>query len=129
MKDKYALEDSNEFAIDEDKSGKLNIGYLKQETELFDDSSYIPHDLISVRRVNLPKNGEDWEILKNKKVVLVLKGIRFTKNEKNYLRTVDGIQFLMNGFKCGWNSTAEFKRQLKNVFTKKNNVRRNKKTR
>lgn len=126
MKDKYNFDDE-EFSIDEDKTGKLNIGYLKQETELFDDNSYTPYDLISVRRINLPKNGEDWEILKNKKVILVLKGIRFTKKEKDYLRTVDGIQFIMNGFKCGWNSTSEFKRQIKYVFGKKNNLRRNKK--
>jgi len=106
-KDKY---DTEEYVIDEDKF--YRTGSLRQETELFDDDSHIPHRVISVKRVEFGK-AEDWEIKADQKTVLVLKGVRFTTKEKNFLRTVDGIKFVIAGYKAGWNSVSEFKRNLK----------------
>ena len=111
MKDKYMDE---EFAIDEDKhAGGLR---LRQETELFDDESYIKFPILNVRRLELPNNGEDWEFLQDKTVVFILKGVQLTKKERNYLRTPEGMLFLISGFKQGWNTVTKIKKQLKTVL-------------
>ena len=104
--DKY---DAGEYVIDEEKFSRN--GSLRNDTELFDDESYIPHSTVRVKRVEYGK-GEDWEVLVDNKTALVLKGVRFTSKEKDFLRTIAGIKFVMDGFKKGWKSVSEFKRQI-----------------
>jgi len=110
MKDKYST--NNEYSIDEGSSRMLN-GSLRQKTDLFDDDSYVPNKLIRARAVPLPGNSVDWEIIENNNIVMTLKGVRFSKKEREYLKTYDGMMFIIEGYKKGWKSIAEFKRQLK----------------
>lgn len=100
-----------EFYMDENKPRSIS-GSLRQETELFDDEKYIPHDIISVKHISLPKNGENWQVIKNKSIMMTVKGIRFTSKERQFLRTASGMRFIIDGFKNNW-SISEFKRQLK----------------
>lgn len=104
------LDEEEDFSSDEHKN--INLNNLRQETELFNDDSYVPHQLISIRYISLPKKGGDWEIMVDKKPQLLIKGIRFSKPEQNWLKTYQGMQFLINGYKLGWKSVSEFKRQI-----------------
>jgi len=110
---KRYIDEKDEFFIDGDKSRGLNA--LRQETELFNEESYVVKKLIHARRISLPNGGEDWEIFVDKVPSLTLKGIRFSKKEREFFRTSDGLAFLVNGFKAGWKSVSEFKRQVKNA--------------
>lgn len=113
-KQKY-IDESDEFFIEERKT---NTGSLRQETELFNADSYIPHPLINVRLIILPKGGENWEIMVDKgktdgkRVVFSLKGSRFSKKEREFLRTPLGMSFIINGYKQGWKTVSEYKRQV-----------------
>lgn len=109
MKSNKYLSEADEFLIDEEKHKAIS----KQDGELFDEKSYVPYDLIGVRRNNLPKNGIDWEILVNKKSVLTLNGIRFSKKEKIFLEKPEGMLFIINGYKQGWKNIATFKKHIK----------------
>ena len=60
----------------------FSLNVLRIDHELFKDEDNIKQKLINVKRVNLRK-GEDWEILEDGKVVLLLKGIRFTNLRAN----------------------------------------------
>lgn len=84
-----------------------------QNNELFDDESHVVHKLINVKRVGLPKNGENWEVLEDNRVVFTLKGVRLTNKEKALLRTPEGIKLLMNEYKAGNKSVASIRRKLK----------------
>jgi len=86
---------------------------LRVDTELFKDEDNIAHNIISVRLVDLPNNGEDWEITDNNRVVVVLRGIRFTKKEKEFLRSAKGFLFIINGYKQGWRAVSQFKKKLR----------------
>jgi|AACY02.5.fsa_nt_gi hypothetical protein len=86
---------------------------LRLDAELFKEEDNKKHKLINVRRAKLPKNGEDWEIIEDGKVMLVLKGNRFTSKERDFFKTVDGIKFIMEGWKSGWKSVSRFKEELK----------------
>ncbi len=90
----------------------FNLNQLRNETELFNEECDIEYKTISVKRVTI-KNEEEWRIIDNGKVVLVLSGSRFAKREKEFLRTVEGVQFLLNGAKEGWKSVAMFKNKMR----------------
>jgi len=97
-----------------DEHDKKNIsGILKQDNEFFNDEDNIPGNCISVKRKST-SSKEDWYIYINGEEFLVVKGIRFTSPEREFLRTVDGVKFLIDGIKSGWKSVSEIKRQLKN---------------
>ena len=109
MKQRY-VDESDDFFIEEDKPS--NSLSLRQDSGLFDDDSYVAQSVISVRRISLPKNGEDWEIIVDKQPVLLLKGYRFSKKEREYLRSPNGMSLMINGYKNGWKTISEFKRQV-----------------
>ena len=104
---KYA--DDDPFIYDE-KSGKKNA-FIKQDSEFFNDEDYIPGKSVRVKRVS-NSSHEDWKIFINGDEFLILKGIRFTSREREFLRTAEGVLFIINGIKSGWKSVSEFKRQL-----------------
>lgn len=107
----------DEYGVGEKKFGSSIK--MRQDTDFFDEDSYIPHELIGVKYVELPKkSGEDWEIVKDKITVLVVKGVRFSKKERIFLRTPNGMSFLINGYKRGWKTISEFKRQIKSFMKK-----------
>lgn len=94
----------------------FNFHLLKADNELFDEDSNKANKVISAKRVKLPKNGEDWQILENGKAVLVLKGTRFTNVEKNFLHTVDGMKFLVSEYKTGSRSVLKIKEKIKQIL-------------
>jgi hypothetical protein len=104
---KYADEDP--FSYDE-KSGK-KTSLIKQDSEFFNDEDYVPGESVRVKRI-ANSAREDWKIFVNGQEAFVLKGIRFTTKEREFLRTTDGVMFIINGVKNGWKSISEFKRQL-----------------
>lgn len=110
MKDKDLEED--DYSLDED-SVKAGTS-LRQDNELFDEESYKPGTLISVKRhVFSSSKEEDWGIYSDKTCVMNLKGSRFSKKEKEFLRTVNGVNFIISGYKSGWKNISEFKRMIK----------------
>ena len=101
------ITDTDDYSLDE-----TNHSFLKTENELFKDEDNVKHILISVKR-RAGRNGENWEICENGKSVLKLPGEKLSTKEKEYLRTVDGVQFLIAGYKQGWKSFNKFKQGLK----------------
>jgi hypothetical protein len=104
---KYA--DDDQFVYDE-KGGKKG-SFIKQDSEFFNDEDYVPGKSVRVKRIST-NSHEDWRIFVNEQEALVLKGIRFTAKEREFLRTTEGVMFIINGIKSGWKSVSEFKRQL-----------------
>jgi hypothetical protein len=108
VEDIAAAED--DFSLDENKYPRSNS--LRRETELFRDQDYVPYDMVSVKRIDL-NSGQNWQIMLNKKPVLILTSSRFTSKERAFLSTIDGMNFIISGYKKGWKSVSEFKRQIK----------------
>jgi len=92
-----------------------NFNILRVDNELFDDDSYVPGKILNVKLVNLPKQGTDWHVLQDNKIVLVVKGTKLTKAEKDFLLTPNGMIFLMNEFKSGTTSLFKLKQRIKAV--------------
>ena len=95
-------------------SSGSSYNMMHHDHELFKDDDDIIQKMISVRLVILPrKSGEDWEVLEDKRVAFVLKGIRFTNPEKKFLKTAQGMKFVIEGYKNGWKAVSKFKQEMK----------------
>jgi hypothetical protein len=104
--DKY-LTENDQFFYDEQNNKKG--AFLKQDAELYnEEEAAIPGASIRAKLVN-----EDWHVLVNGEEFLVLKSARFTVKERDFLCTLEGSQFIIQGVRQGWKSVSEFKRQLK----------------
>ena len=108
--EKEEKEDFDEYVIEEDKFQKPNS--LRKDNELFNDDDNIVHQVVSVSRVEI-RGEETWEISVDKKIVLTLPGIKFTNKERSFFRTVDGIKYIISGFKNGWRTISQFKKGIK----------------
>jgi hypothetical protein len=105
----------DEFFFDENTFPKGSS--LRHDHELFDDDDDIITKLINVKMVTFGNGkNEDWEILVNGKLALVLKGVRFTVRERKFLKTPQGMLFIIKGYKSGWKSVSEFKRQIQKAL-------------
>jgi hypothetical protein len=121
------MEDDDLKPLENIESRNFNI--LKTDNELFREEDYVPSALIQVKRVALPKKGEDWEILADGRAALVIKGIRFTKSEREYFRSLDGMRFLIAQYKEGSRSVVKIKEslnKLKKSTTKKSKAKKKK---
>lgn len=104
--------DPDSFAYDE-KHG-ISSFLLKQDNEFYNEEDNIPGKLIRVKKMSKPEEG--WKILVDGKEYLLIKSSRFSKQEKEFLRTEQGFQFIIDGVKQGWNSISEFKRKLEGIL-------------
>lgn len=88
----------------------------KLDSELFDEESNVVHKLINVRRIELPQNGEDWEILEDNKVMFTVKGVKLTKKQRSFLRSLQGISSLMELYKEGQINMNKIKKKINNLL-------------
>jgi len=110
---KYLYQDDE--LLNESKG--ISFHQLKADNELFQEEDYVPQTLINVKRVTSKRETkEDWVIYQDKKIVLRLKGNRFSTKEKQFLRTVDGMKFIISEYKNGLKSINAFKNKLKEIL-------------
>jgi hypothetical protein len=113
-------DDDDDFGSEHGSSGSaetrnFNFHLLKADNDLFDEDSHVAHTAISAKRINLPNDGEDWEIWEDNQIALSLKGTRFNNAEKKFLRSVEGMKFLVAEYKAGARSVLKLKDKLKQV--------------
>jgi hypothetical protein len=110
-------DDEEEFYSEHDSEARnFNFHLLKADNELFNEEANKASTVTSAKRVKLPKNGEDWHILENGKIALLMKGTRFTNAEKEFLRTVEGMKFLVAEYKSGSKSVVKIKEKMKKLI-------------
>lgn len=115
------LEDKIKYLYQDDEltndSKGISFHDLKADNELFQKEKYIPQTIINVKRVTSKRETkEDWVIYQDKKVILRLKGNRFSTKEKEFLRTADGMKFIISEYKNGSKSINAFKNKLKEML-------------
>ena len=106
-----------EEVVEEDMEAfDMSKSSLRTDNELFDDNSYVVHRLINARLVTLPNGGENWEVCDNDEVMFTVPGVRLTKQEKNVLKTADGLNLLLSEYKLGNKSVVNIKAKLRSIF-------------
>ena len=55
----------------------------------------------------------EWKIFEDNKVMFIVEGAKLTNKEKDFLRTVDGVNFLIAQYKQGIKSFNSLKNEIK----------------
>ena len=94
---------------------KYNLS--KFEYDLYHEEYDVAEKIIRVKRYCLPNEEEKWKISEDNKVLWTIEGSKLNKKEKQFLRTIDGVNFLIALHKSGINSfnhiRSEIKKKLK----------------
>lgn len=90
---------------------KFNLS--KFEFDLYHEEDDVAEKVIRIKRVSLPNKGEKWKIFEDNKVMFVVEGAKLTNKEKDFLRSVDGMNFLIAQFKKGIKSFNALKTEIK----------------
>ncbi len=115
MKDKYSNSNFDTSAlmdaIQHGEGSKYPLS--KADFELYDEAKAIPAPVFRVKRMSSAAKGERWRFIRDEELQFVLEGSKLSKKECIFLRTVDGINFLVAEFKVGFKSFNELKSRLK----------------
>jgi hypothetical protein len=117
VKNKSYDTSSGSEIFDKDYHGKNILN--KHEYDLFKESNDVVERVIRVKKVQMPNKGEKWKIFSDGKVVFVISGEKISKTEKEFLRTSDGFNFLIEQAKTGIKSLNQLRTNLKNNIKKK----------
>lgn len=108
-KSEYVPVNSGDFEFRDSSKHSLS----KFEHDLYKEEDDTVNKVIRVKRISLPNKGENWKVFEDNKVVEVIEGTRLSGREREFLRTIQGINFILRHFKGGWKSFNHFKKELK----------------
>lgn len=115
MKNKNNSSDGT-VAVDDVKEQGSKFNLSKFEYDLYHEELDIAEKVIRVKRIALPK-GEKWKIFeilgKENKLIFTVEGIKLSNKEKEYLRSVEGFNFLVAQSKLGISSFNALRKELK----------------
>lgn len=112
-----AIEKSPSVIIpDNIKEISPNSNMSKFDYDLYKDEDNITLPLIRVKSVNMPNKGKKWKIFQDTKVVFTIESLKLSKEEREYLQTVAGFNFLLTQAKRGIKSFNAFRVALKNTL-------------
>ena len=92
----------------------------KHEYDLYHEEDDVAEKVYRVKRFNAPNKQERWKFFVDNKVLFIVESSKISKNERSFLQTVEGFNFMLNQLKVGIKNLASFKNELKkNVKNKK----------
>jgi hypothetical protein len=103
---------------EEIKKQNFKYSMSKFERDLYFDESNKIEKVIRVKRFQLPNNGERWKIFEDNKVCMIIEGTSLSKSIRVFLRTVEGVNFLINEYKNGINSLTSLKNKIREYLKK-----------
>lgn len=98
------------------ENNKYNLS--KFEFDLYDEESNKPHKVVRVKRFSSSNKVEKWKIFEDNKIMFIIDGDKLGNKEKSFLRTVDGINFLLTQYKSGIKSFNSLKNEIKKCLSK-----------
>jgi len=99
-------------AGEEGKDG-MKYSLSKFEYDLYHEEDDKAEKVIRVKRVSMPNKGEKWKIFEDNKVMFIVEGSKLNNKEKDFLRTIDGVNFLITQYKQGIKSFNSLKNEIK----------------
>jgi hypothetical protein len=61
----------------------------------------------------MPNKGEKWKIFENNTVMFIVESEKLTNKEKDFLYSVEGVNFLLSQYKLGIKSLSSLKAEIK----------------
>lgn len=94
-----------------EQNSKFNLS--KFDFDLYHEEDDKSETVIRVKRVSMPNKGEKWKVMTDNKVSFVVEGSKLSKKEREFLRTVEGFNFLLAQAKIGIKSLNALKNEIK----------------
>ena len=98
---------------EEGKDGNTKYSLSKFEYDLYHEEDDKAEKVIRVKRIAMPNKGEKWKIFEDNKVMFIVEGSKLNNKEKDFLRTIDGVNFLITQYKAGIKSFNALKNEIK----------------
>jgi len=95
------------------KDPNLKYNLSKFEYDLYHEEDDKAEPVIRVKRVSMPNKGEKWKIFSDNKLIFTVEGTKLTNKEKEFLRSIDGVNFLIAAAKTGIKSFNSLRTQIK----------------
>lgn len=87
----------------------------KNDAELYDEESNVVHPVYRIKRT--AGKDEKWKIFKDNKPIMTVDGSKLSSKERDFLRGVDGVKFLLAECKIGLTSFSALKKKIKEALT------------
>jgi|SRR6185436_8704916 len=94
------------------KDQNLKYSLSKFEYDLYHDEDNKLEKIIRVKRFANSKE-EKWKIFEDNKIILTVEGSKLNNKEKEFLRTPEGVNFLILQYKNGIESFSIIKNEIK----------------
>lgn len=98
---------------EEMKNQNSKYSLSKFDFDLYHEEDDIANKVIRIKRISIPNKGERWKILEDNKVMMTIESNKLTNKEIDFLRSVEGINFLMKQYKEGIVSFNALKKEIK----------------
>jgi len=108
--------DSNQTISEEFKDQSSKHTLNKFEYDLYHEEDDVAFKVIRVKHIGLPNKGDKWKIMEDNKSIFIIEGNKLTKKEKDFLKTVDGMNFLISQYKTGLKSLNYLKNEMKKIL-------------
>src|ERR1035437_1841017 len=95
------------------KIKNLPFSFNKFDHDLYQEDDDITYPIFRVKRIATSNKIERWKFYQDSKVVFTLEGSKISKKEKEFLRTIDGVNFLLVECKKGIKSLNSLKIEIK----------------
>lgn len=99
--------------FDEFKDQPTKHNLSKFEYDLYHEEDDKIEKIIRVKRISMPNKGEKWKIFEDNSVMFIVEGSKLNNKEKDFLHTVDGVNFLISQYKQGIKSFNALKTEIK----------------
>jgi len=103
---------------DEMKENNNKYTLNRHDYDLHREENNTVEKVLRVKRFSLPNKEERWKVFEDNKVMYILEGNKLNNKEKDYLRTVEGFNFLLSQYKLGISSFVALRNELKKKITK-----------
>ena len=111
----------NQYSSDsfETKESINKTSLNKYDYDLFNEEADVVERVVRIKRFCSAKSTEKWKVFENTKILFIIEGNKLTKKEKEFLRTINGVNWLIAQSKDGADSFNYIKKELKKAILKK----------
>lgn len=85
----------------------------KYEYDLYKEEDDVKMPVIRIKHTSTANKVERWKIFEDSKAMFVIEGSKLSAKEKEFLRSVAGINFLIRQYKLGIKSFSALKKEIK----------------
>lgn len=104
---------NSSIVTEEFKEQNLKYTLSKFEYDLYHEDENIVEKIIRVKRISPSSKNEKWKISENNRIIFTVEGNKLSIRERDFLKTVDGFNFLIAQAKIGIKSLSFLKNEMK----------------